>query len=77
MALGLLASAVTLDVIPSYKASILEEVLEFSVSVVLILAVSVLFRSKDMVAVQRGEGDHGSRHVRGNFLPHPYQPDGE
>jgi hypothetical protein len=77
MALGLLASAVTLDVIPSYKASILEEVLEFSVSAVLILAVSVLFRSKDMVAVQRGEGDHGSRHVHGNFLPHPYQPDGE
>jgi hypothetical protein len=72
MALGLLASAVTLDVIPSYKASILEEVLEFSVSVVLILAVSALFRSKSVVAVQRS-----SRHVRGNFLPHPCQPDGE
>ncbi|WP_394887590.1 hypothetical protein ACG873_21965 [Mesorhizobium sp. AaZ16] len=72
MALGLLASAVTLDVIPSYKASILEEVLEFSVSVVLILAVSALFRSKSVVAVQRG-----CRHVRGNFLPHPCQSDGE
>ena len=72
MALGLLANAVTLDVIPSYKASILEEVLEFSVSVVLILAVSALFRSKSVVAVQRG-----SRHLRGNFLPHPCQSDGE
>jgi hypothetical protein len=77
MALGLLASAVTLDVIPSYKASILEEVLEFSVSVVLVLAVSALFRSKGVVAVQRGEGDRGSRYARGNFLPHPCQPDGE
>jgi hypothetical protein len=39
LALGMLASAVTLDLIESYKASILEEVLEFSASVVLLLAV--------------------------------------
>jgi uncharacterized membrane protein YciS (DUF1049 family) len=63
-ALGILASAAILDVIPSYKASILEEVLEFSASVVLILAVSALLRSKSVVAVQRGEGDRGSRSQR-------------
>jgi hypothetical protein len=51
VALGMLASAVTLDVIPSYKASILEEVLEFSAGVVLILAVSALFQSKGVAAV--------------------------
>jgi hypothetical protein len=39
VAVGLLASAVTLDLIQSYKAAILEEVLEFSASGVLILAV--------------------------------------
>lgn len=51
VALGILASAVTLDVVPSYKASILEEVLEFSASVVLILAVSALFRSNGVATV--------------------------
>jgi hypothetical protein len=51
LALGMLASAVTLDLIHSYKASILEEVLEFSAGVVLVLAVSALFQSKGAVAV--------------------------
>lgn len=51
VALGILASAVTLDVIPSYKASILEEVLEFSAGGVLVLAVSALFQSKGVAAV--------------------------
>jgi hypothetical protein len=39
VAVGLLASAVTLDLIRSYKAAVLEEVLEFSACGVLILAV--------------------------------------
>ena len=51
LALGMLASAVTLDLIHSYKASILEEVLEFSAGVVLVLAVSALFQSKGAVAI--------------------------
>lgn len=49
LALGMLASAVTLDLIKSYKASILEEVLEFSASVVLILAVFGHFRARGPV----------------------------
>lgn len=51
LALGMLASAVTLDVIPSYKASILEEVLEFCASVMLVLSVSALLLSKGAVGV--------------------------
>ena len=51
LALGMLASAVTLDLIHSYKASILEEVLEFSAGAVLVLAVSALFQSKGAVAI--------------------------
>jgi hypothetical protein len=50
MALGMLASAETLDLIKSYKASILEEVLEFSASATLILAVSALLQSKGAVS---------------------------
>ncbi|RCS24200.1 hypothetical protein DUT91_07755 [Phyllobacterium salinisoli] len=46
VAVCMLASAVTLDLITSYKAAILEEVLEFSASGVLILAVSALLRKK-------------------------------
>lgn len=56
VALGMLASAVTLDVIRSYKASILEEVLEFSAGVVLILAVSALFQSKGVVVFSKMPG---------------------
>jgi hypothetical protein len=50
VALGMLASAVILDVIPSYKASILEEVLEFSAGVVLAMAVLALFLPKGVMA---------------------------
>lgn len=50
LALGMLASAVVLDLIESYKASILEEVLEFSASVVLILAVFAFIRPRRPVA---------------------------
>lgn len=49
VAAGLLASAVTLDLTTSYKASILEEVLEFSASIVLILAVSALLRRRGLM----------------------------
>lgn len=51
VAVGMLASAVTLDLIHSYKASTLEEVLEFSAGVVLVLAVSALFQSRGVVPV--------------------------
>jgi hypothetical protein len=51
VAAGMLASAVTLDLITSYKASILEEVLEFSASFVLILAVSALLRRQGPLGV--------------------------
>jgi hypothetical protein len=44
VAVCMLASAVTLDLTASYKASVLEEVLEFCVAGVLILAVSSLFQ---------------------------------
>lgn len=44
VALGMLASAVVLDLTTSHKAGVLEEVLEFSASIVLILAVSALLR---------------------------------
>lgn len=44
VALGMLASAVTLDLTTSHKAGVLEEVLEFSASIVLFLAVSALLR---------------------------------
>ena len=63
IALGMLASAVTLDLIHSYKASILEEVLEFSAGVVLVLAVSALFQSKGVVAVF-GEMPRREAHIR-------------
>ncbi|MBY5838810.1 hypothetical protein J3P71_35510 (plasmid) [Rhizobium leguminosarum] len=49
VAVGMLASAVTLDLMTSYKAAILEEVLEFSASGVLILAVSALLRQKGIL----------------------------
>ncbi|YBV94601.1 hypothetical protein M1D80_00975 (plasmid) [Phyllobacteriaceae bacterium JZ32] len=51
VALGMLASAVILDLITSYKAGILEEVLEFSASAVLILAVTALLRQKNVLRV--------------------------
>ena len=51
VAVGMLASAETLDLIHSYKASTLEEVLEFSAGVVLVLAVSALFQSRGVVPV--------------------------
>lgn len=44
VAIGMLASAVTLDLLPSYKAAILEEVLELVASGVLLLAVLALHR---------------------------------
>ncbi|MFC0012078.1 hypothetical protein [Devosia nitrariae] len=44
VAVGILASAVILDLTTSHKAAVLEEVLEFSASIVLILAVSALLR---------------------------------
>ncbi len=44
LALAMLASAVTLDLITSYKSAILEEVLEFSAGGVLILAIIALRR---------------------------------
>ncbi len=50
VAAGMLASAVTLDLMTSYKASILEEVLEFSASIVLILAVSALLRQMGVLS---------------------------
>jgi hypothetical protein len=53
VALGMLASAVTLDLMRSHKAGVLEEVLEFSASAVLILAVTALLRQK---GVLRGVG---------------------
>jgi len=57
VAVGMLASAVTLDLVTSYKAAILEEVLEFSASGVLILAVSALFqRSQARRAPRLGTG---------------------
>lgn len=65
LALGMLASAVTLDLVESFKASILEEVLEFSASVVLLLAVLAYFRPEGPVArLGRGAGAmHRSRHA--------------
>jgi hypothetical protein len=53
LALCLLASAVVLDLIPSYKAATLEEVLEFAASGVLILAVVGLFWRKRPSGVGR------------------------
>ena len=44
VALGMLASAVVLDLASSHKAGVLEETLEFSASAVLILAVTALLR---------------------------------
>lgn len=44
VAIGMLASAVILDLMASHKAAVLEEVLEFSASIVLILAVTALPR---------------------------------
>jgi hypothetical protein len=44
VAVGMLASAVILDLTTSHKAAVLEEVLEFSAGIVLILAVSALLR---------------------------------
>lgn len=67
LALGMLASAVTLDLIKSYKASILEEVLEFSASVVLILAVFACFRPKRPGA--RPEPDAGTKPRSLHALP--------
>jgi hypothetical protein len=46
VAVGMLACAVTLDLMTSHKAAILEEVLEFSASGVLILAVSALAKGR-------------------------------
>jgi hypothetical protein len=46
LAICMLASAVVLDLIPSYKAATLEEILEFSASGVLILAVAGLLWDK-------------------------------
>jgi hypothetical protein len=46
VAIGMLAGAVTLDLLPSRRAGILEEVLEFCSSGVLILAVTALLRQK-------------------------------
>jgi len=48
-AVCMISSAVVLDVIPSYKASVLEEIMEFSASGVLILAVFGLLRDKGRV----------------------------
>jgi hypothetical protein len=44
VALGMLASAAALDLIRSHKAGVLEEILEFSASAVLILAVTAVLR---------------------------------
>ncbi|MDK1389970.1 hypothetical protein ILFOPFJJ_06651 [Ensifer psoraleae] len=46
LAVAMLASAVTLDLVPSYKAGILEEVLEFGASGVLILAIIAFRRER-------------------------------
>lgn len=51
VALGMLASAVTLDLASSHKAGVLEEILEFSASAVLILAVTALLRQEGALRV--------------------------
>jgi hypothetical protein len=59
LAVALLASAVTLDLLTSYKAAILEEVLEFVASGVFILAIQALPRTEKKVAgsgLFHGEG---------------------
>lgn len=61
VAFGMLACAVTLDLITSYKASILEEVLEFSASGVLILAVSALLRQKGVLCFFGEMPEQGSQ----------------
>ncbi|WP_271894286.1 hypothetical protein [Candidatus Phyllobacterium onerii] len=53
LAICMLASAVILDLIPSYKAATLEEILEFSASGVLILAVAGLRWRKGPSLVRR------------------------
>ena len=53
LAICMLASAVMLDLVPSYKAATLEEILEFSAGGVLILAVVGLLWSKDPSVVGR------------------------
>ena len=53
LAICMIASAVILDLIPSYKAATLEEILEFSASGVLILAVAGLRWRKGPSAVRR------------------------
>jgi hypothetical protein len=53
LAICMLASAVILDLIPSYKAATLEEILEFSASGVLILAVAGLRWRKGPSIVRR------------------------
>jgi hypothetical protein len=60
VALGMLASAVVLDLVSSHKAGVLEEILEFSASAVLILAVTALLRpqgasrfTSEMLALHR------------------------
>ncbi|MEY9200570.1 hypothetical protein [Sinorhizobium sp. CCBAU 05631] len=52
VAVAMLASAVTLDLVTSYKAAILEEVLEFGAGGVLILAVTALWRETGSEAVE-------------------------
>ncbi|XFE88169.1 hypothetical protein ACEP9W_24385 (plasmid) [Ensifer aridi] len=61
LALAMLASAVTLDLITSYKAAILEEVLEFGASGVLILAI---------VALRRETGSKMVEHAPASSLTH-------
>jgi hypothetical protein len=67
-AVGMLASAVVLDLMHSAKASTLEEVLEFYASVMLILAVSKLLRQPDVRAVLPGN-DLGLADVTGSRKP--------
>jgi hypothetical protein len=59
LAVGLLACAVILDLITSHQAAVLEEVLEFSASGVLILAVTALLQTSQASRARRlgTEGD--------------------
>ena len=61
VAVGMLASAVTLDLITSHKAAVLEEVLELSASGVLILTVSALLQQKGVLRVFGETREHGSQ----------------
>ncbi|WP_037384721.1 hypothetical protein [Sinorhizobium americanum] len=71
VAVAMLASAVTLDLVTSYKAAILEEVLEFGASGVLILAVTALWRETGSKAVEHAPP--GSSRARDQRL-HPRDP---